>query len=120
FWLMLIGFNLTFFPMHILGLRGMPRRIALYPADRGWDTLNAISTLGSYIIAISIAIFVVNVWVSIRKKRMVGNDPWDANTLAWATTAPPPPHNFDSLPRIRSDRPVYDVRMAAAASEDTS
>jgi cytochrome c oxidase subunit 1 len=115
FWLMLIGFNLTFFPMHVLGLRGMPRRIALYPADRGWDTLNLISSIGSYVIAISIAIFVVNLWVSIRKRHEVGDDPWEANTLEWATTSPPPPHNFDSLPRIRSERPVYDARMAARA-----
>jgi heme/copper-type cytochrome/quinol oxidase subunit 1 len=112
FWLMLIGFNLTFFPMHFLGIRGMPRRIALYAADRGWGTLNLISTIGSYVIAASIIVFVINLVVSRRHKRAAGDDPWDANTLEWATSSPPPPHNFDALPRIRSGRPVYDARMA--------
>jgi cytochrome c oxidase subunit 1 len=112
FWLMLIGFNLTFFPMHFLGIRGMPRRIALYTADRGWGTLNLISTIGSYVIAASIIVFVINLVVSRRRKRAAGDDPWEANTLEWATSSPPPPHNFDALPRIRSGRPVYDARMA--------
>jgi cytochrome c oxidase subunit 1 len=112
FWLMLIGFNLTFFPMHFLGIRGMPRRIALYAADRGWGTLNLISTIGSYVIAASIIVFVINLVVSRRHKRAAGDDPWEANTLEWATSSPPPPHNFDALPRIRSGRPVYDARMA--------
>ena len=100
---MLIGFNLTFFPMHVLGIRGMPRRIALYTADRGWGTLNLVSTIGSYLIAIAIIVFFVNVVASrVRQRQEAGDDPWEANTLEWATTSPPPPHNFDSLPRIRS------------------
>jgi cytochrome c oxidase subunit I len=114
FWLMLIGFNLTFFPMHVLGLRGMPRRIALYPPGKGWDFLNLLATIGSYIIAISIIVFVLNLIVSLRRRRVAGDDPWGANTLEWATSSPPPAHNFDRLPRIRSNRPVYDARMAAA------
>jgi cytochrome c oxidase subunit I len=114
FWLMLIGFNLTFFPMHVLGLRGMPRRIALYPPGKGWDFLNLLATIGSYIIAISILVFVVNLIVSLRQRRVAGDDPWGANTLEWATSSPPPAHNFDRLPRIRSNRPVYDARVAAA------
>jgi len=116
FWIMIIGFNLTFFPMHLLGLKGMPRRIALYPADRGWGTLNLISSIGAYIIAISIILFIVNVIVSARRHEPAGNDPWKANTLEWATSSPPPPHNFDRLPRIRSLRPVYDERMAKAGA----
>ena len=114
FWIMLIGFNLTFFPMHVLGLRGMPRRIALYSPGKGWDFLNFIATIGSYIIAVSILVFVVNLFVSFRQRRVAGDDPWGANTLEWATSSPPPPHNFDRLPRIRSNRPVYDARVAAA------
>jgi cytochrome c oxidase subunit 1 len=118
FWLMLVGFNLTFFPMHVLGIHGMPRRIALYTADRGWGTLNMVSTIGSYLIAIAIIVFFVNVRRSLRRRREAGDDPWEANTLEWATTSPPPPHNFDSLPRIRSNRPVYDARVARTASAE--
>ena len=117
FWLMFIGMNLTFFPMHLLGLKGMPRRIAVYPADRGWGTLNLIASIGAYIIAISIIIFVINVIVSARRKITVGDDPWQGNTLEWATTSPPPSYNFDRLPRIRSLRPVYDERMAKAGAD---
>ncbi len=113
FWLQLIGFNLTFFPMHILGLRGMPRRIADYAPDRGWSFLNLIATIGAFVIAIAMIVFFVNIFVTLRKPRTpMPDDPWEANTLEWATSSPPPVHNFDSLPPIRSDRPVYDLRMA--------
>ena len=113
FWLQLIGFNLTFFPMHILGLRGMPRRIADYAPDRGWSFLNLIATIGAFVIAIAMIVFFVNIFVTLRKPRTpMPDDPWEANTLEWATSSPPPAHNFDSLPPIRSDRPVYDLRMA--------
>jgi cytochrome c oxidase subunit 1 len=112
FWLQLVGFNLTFFPMHILGLRGMPRRIADYAPDRGWSFLNLVATVGSFVIAVSIAVFLVNVFVTLRKPRTVSADPWQGNTLEWATSSPPPPHNFDALPKIRSNRPVFDARQA--------
>ena len=113
FWLQLIGFNLTFFPMHILGLRGMPRRIADYAPDRGWSFLNLVSTVGAFVIAIAMIVFFVNIFVTLRKPRSaMPDDPWEANTLEWATSSPPPAHNFDALPPIRSDRPVYDLRMA--------
>jgi cytochrome c oxidase subunit I len=115
FWLQFVGFNLTFFPMHVLGLRGMPRRIADYAPNRGWSFLNLVATAGAFLIAVSIAIFLVNVFISLRKPRTVSDDPWQANTLEWATSSPPPPHNFDALPRIRSSRPVFDARQAAAA-----
>jgi cytochrome c oxidase subunit 1 len=114
FWLQLIGFNLTFFPMHILGLRGMPRRIADYAANRGWTFLNEIATWGAFVIALSLTIFLVNVITTMRKPRTAPDDPWQANTLEWATTSPPPPYNFETMPRVSSVRPVYDARLAAA------
>jgi cytochrome c oxidase subunit 1 len=119
FWLQFVGFNLTFFPMHVLGLRGMPRRIADYAPNRGWSFLNLVATAGAFLIAVSIAIFLVNVFISLRKPRTVSDDPWQANTLEWATSSPPPPHNFDALPRIRSSRPVFDARQATAAGGQT-
>src|SRR5919201_3207092 len=109
FWLQFVGFNLTFFPMHVLGLRGMPRRIADYAPGRGWSSLNLLATVGAFVIAGSIAIFFVNVFLTLRKPRTAGPDPWLANTLEWATSSPPPPHNFDALPPIRSNRPVFDA-----------
>jgi cytochrome c oxidase subunit 1 len=118
FWLQFIGFNVTFFPMHILGLRGMPRRIADYAPDRGWSFLNLVATIGAFLIAISLLIFLVNVITTLRKPRTAAPDPWQANTLEWATSSPPPPHNFDVLPPIHSNRPVYDARQAEARSAD--
>ncbi len=110
FWLMLIGFNLTFFPMHQLGLEGMPRRVADYLPNNGFDTLNALSTTGSGILAASVLVFLVNFVVSMRGGEPAGDDPWEANTLEWATSSPPPHHNFTTLPPIRSERPVFDAR----------
>src|SRR5438034_4030527 len=120
FWLQVVGFNLTFFPMHMLGLKGMPRRIADYAPNRGWTFLNGISTLGSYMIGVAMLIFLVNVITTLRRPRSAPDDPWEANTLEWATSSPPPPHNFDALPPITSNRPVYDARHTAARAEGTS
>jgi cytochrome c oxidase subunit I len=115
FWIQLLGFNLTFFPMHVLGLRGMPRRIGDYPAGKGWTDLNSLATLGSYVIAISMILFFVNVFVSLRKPRDAPDDAWGSgNSLEWATTSPPPPHNFETLPEVSSGRPVYDLRASRA------
>jgi len=110
FVLMFIGFNLTFFPMHILGLSGMPRRIADYASTAGWNELNLAASIGGFIIASSMIPFLVNVAVSLRGGRLAGDDPWEANTLEWATSSPPPPYNFDHLPEIRSERPLFDLR----------
>jgi cytochrome c oxidase subunit 1 len=110
FVLMFIGFNLTFFPMHALGLAGMPRRIADYAANAGWNDLNLAATIGGFLIAASILPFLWNVFVSLRAGTPAGDDPWEANTLEWATSSPPPPYNFDRLPEIRSERPVFDLR----------
>jgi cytochrome c oxidase subunit I len=110
FALMFIGFNLTFFPMHNLGLAGMPRRIAQYSSTAGWNELNVAATIGGFVIAASMLPFLWNVLVSLRSGRVAGDDPWEANTLEWATSSPPPPYNFDRLPEIRSERPLFDVR----------
>jgi cytochrome c oxidase subunit I len=100
FWLMLIGFNLAFGPMHILGLNGMPRRYYTYPPGMGWDLWNLVATVGSFIIAAGILVFIVNLVLSLKAGEPSGEDPWDARTLEWATTSPPPPHNFDDLPVV--------------------
>jgi len=110
FVLMFIGFNLTFFPMHQLGLAGMPRRIADYASNAGWNELNLAATIGGFLIAASLLPFFWNVLVSLRSGRIAGDDPWEANTLEWATSSPPPPYNFDHLPEIRSERPLFDLR----------
>ncbi|HET9346195.1 MAG TPA: cytochrome c oxidase subunit I [Candidatus Limnocylindrales bacterium] len=110
FVMMFIGFNLTFFPMHQLGLAGMPRRIADYASDVGWNELNLAATIGGFLIAGSMIPFLWNVFVSRRNGKVAEWDPWEANTLEWATSSPPPPYNFDRLPEIRSERPLFDLR----------
>jgi heme/copper-type cytochrome/quinol oxidase subunit 1 len=113
FWLMLIGMNLTFFPMHQLGLDGMPRRVADYAASQtAWTDLNVLITIGSVFLAVSILIFGWNVVSSVflRRGAVAPDDPWGGYSLEWWTSSPPPPHNFTSLPTIRSERPVYDFR----------
>jgi len=107
---MFIGFNLTFFPMHLLGLSGMPRRIADYDPTAGWNDLNLLATIGGFVIAFSIVPFLWNVFITFRSGQPAGDDPWEGNTLEWATSSPPPPYNFDHLPEIRSERPVFDAR----------
>ena len=108
FWTMLIGFNMTFFVMHFLGLMGMTRRVYTYPNLPDWGLLNMISTIGAVIMGISSLIFIWNVFVSRRNGEIAGDNPWDAWSLEWATTSPPPVHNFDRLPPIRSRRPLWD------------
>ena len=99
FWLTLIGFNATFAPFHILGLQGMPRRIYTYPSGRGWDVWNFVATLGSFCIALSVLVFIYNLWVS-RKAPACGPDPWDARTLEWTIPNPPPEYNFKEIPLV--------------------
>jgi cytochrome c oxidase subunit I len=115
FWVLFIGFNMTFFPMHGMGLSKMPRRIATY-TNSDWTIYNQIATLGSLILAIGVMMVVWNVLKSARYGRVAGNDPWGANNLEWYTTSPPPPHNFDDLPPIRSERPLHDLRRERAAA----
>jgi cytochrome c oxidase subunit 1 len=115
FWIIFIGFNMTFFPMHDLGLSGMPRRVATY-TNHQWDTPNLIATIGAFILGAGILLVLWNCLHSLRVGRVAPADPWGANSLEWYTTSPPPPHNFDELPPIRSERPLYDLRRDAAAT----
>ncbi len=100
FWLFFIGFNLTFFPMHWLGLDGMPRRIYTYPEGMGWDVWNLMETVGSFIIALGMLVFVYNLLRSLKSGQEAGNDPWDGRTLEWSIPSPPPPYNFINIPKV--------------------
>ena len=112
FWLMLIGFNLTFGPFHILGLQGMRRRVPTYPEGVGWDFWNFVSTVGSFIIAASILAFMINVIRSVTRGREAGADPWDARTLEWLTPSPPPHYNFAEVPVVRHRDEVWHRKYA--------
>jgi cytochrome c oxidase subunit I len=111
FWLMFIGFNVGFFPMHIIGLMGMPRRVYTYPDGMGWNMLNLIETIGSFIFAVGLIALLINIVWSRSKGRVAGPNPWDAATLEWATPSPPPPYNFVVLPRVASRMPLWEDRL---------
>jgi cytochrome c oxidase subunit I len=117
FWLMFLGFNLTFLVQHSLGLEGMPRRIYSYSSQNGWGTLNFISTVGSFILATGVLLTLFNVVRSLKVGKKAGNDPWGGNTLEWFVQSPPPENNFDVIPRVRSAEPMKDIRREVAAAE---
>jgi cytochrome c oxidase subunit 1 len=110
FWLFLIGFHLTFDFMHIPGMLGMPRRIYTYEPGRGWDIWNLIVTVGVFFQAAGVLVFVANLLWSLWKGESAGNDPWDAWTLEWSTTSPPPDYNFATIPVVESRRPLWDIK----------
>jgi cytochrome c oxidase subunit 1 len=116
FWLMFVGFNLTFLIQHSLGMSGMPRRVYRYATEPQWGDMNLISTFGSWILGIGVLVTVANVLISVKKGRKAGNDPWKANTLEWFTQSPPPENNFDVVPRIRSVEPMKDIRREVLRS----
>jgi cytochrome c oxidase subunit I len=122
FWTTFVGFHLTFLVQHWLGVEGMPRRYADYSPSDGFTTLNTVSTIGSFLLALSTLAFLYNVWLSWRGKteRVIGDDPWGCgNSLEWATSCPPPRHNFTSIPRIRSERPAFDLHYPQFAATPT-
>ncbi|MGZ3582615.1 MAG: cytochrome c oxidase subunit I [Ktedonobacterales bacterium] len=110
FWLFAIGVNLTFFPMHIMGLLGMPRRVYTFPAGLGWDGLNLASSVGAYIQGAAVLVFIMNWFVTVRKPAIAPADPWDGFTLEWAVSSPPPPEGPEELPPVRSARPMWDAK----------
>jgi cytochrome c oxidase subunit I+III len=112
FWLLFIGFNLTFFPMHILGMHGMPRRVYTYMADTGWGSLNLLATIGACVIAVAVLVFLVNVFHSLRQGQVAGPNPWGADTLEWSATSPPRTYAFVFPPTVRSRHPLWEPRNA--------
>ncbi len=110
FWIFMIGFNMTFIPMHFAGFLGMPRRVYTYLPGHGLETWNLISTWGVAVQIVGILLFVVNVIWGLWKGPKAGDDPWDGWTLEWATTSPPPEYNFEKIPVVRSGRPLWDLK----------
>jgi cytochrome c oxidase subunit I+III len=113
FWLLFIGFNATFFPLHHLGTRGMTRRIYTYLPETGWGPMNLLATVGAYVIAAGILAFIINVAISRKRGKPAGADPWGGGTLEWATTSPPPSYNFDRGPTVQGRDPMWDNRADA-------
>jgi cytochrome c oxidase subunit 1 len=119
FWTLFLGFHLTFLVQHWLGAEGMPRRYVDYLPSDGFTTLNTVSSIGAFVLGASTLPFIYNVWVSFKRgERAPGDDPWGfGNSLEWATSCPPPRHNFVTIPRIRSERPAFDLHYPQAAGK---
>jgi cytochrome c oxidase subunit I len=120
FWLMFVGFNMTFLIQHSAGLSGMPRRVYDYPDYADWGAYNLISTIGSFILGVGVVVTLLNVVVSIKRGKRAGNDPWKGNTLEWFTQSPPPDNNFDVVPRVRSVEPMKDIRREVERASKTA
>jgi cytochrome c oxidase subunit 1 len=121
FWTIVIGFNVAFLPLHSAGLSGMPRRIVEYSGAAGAPDLegyNIVSTIGAFVLATGILITVANVIWAIQSGKRAGPDPWRANTLEWFTTSPPPEHNFDVVPPVRSAEPLKEIRKRVHEQEE--
>jgi cytochrome c oxidase subunit I len=110
FWLMLVGFHVTFLIQHSAGLDGMPRRIYEYADAADWHVYNLISTVGAFMLALGVLLTIVNLVRSLKRGAIAGPDPWKGNTLEWFTPSPPPENNFDAIPRVRSVEPMKDIR----------
>jgi cytochrome c oxidase subunit 1 len=108
FWLMFIGFNLVFFPMHQLGLSGMPRRVYTYLPETGWGTLNLIASIGAFILATGVLVFIVNVVWARRAGAVAGDNPWAADSLEWSVSSPPPNYNFHNIPVVQGRYPIWE------------
>jgi cytochrome c oxidase subunit 1 len=106
--LFFVGFNMTFWPMHFLGLRGMTRRRYTYVPEAGWADLNMVATIGAFLMAAGVLVFALNAWRSRRRGRVAGDNPWRAGTLEWATTSPPPPYNFIYPPTVQGREPMWE------------
>ncbi len=115
FWVMFVGFNLAFLPMHLTGLHGMPRRIYTYPPGMGWTALNLITTIGAFLFAFGVLLLLVNIVISRRHGAIAGANPWDAPTLEWSVPSPPPPHNFAGIPSVASRHPLWEDRLGDTA-----
>lgn len=111
FWLAVIGFNATFFIQHVLGVMGMPRRVYTYGDFPGWAVANGISTAGAVLLGVSVVVFLWNLYVSRKRGEVAGDNPWEAWTLEWATTSPPPPENFEIVPPVYGRRPLHELAV---------
>jgi hypothetical protein len=113
FWLLLVGFNITFFPMHLLGFQGMPRRVYTYPDEIGWGTLNLVASGGAVLLALGGLLLVYNVLRSYSAGALAGDNPWHADTLEWGTSSPPPVYNFLHVPVVEGQNALWDRSDAA-------
>ncbi len=120
FWTMFIGFKLAFLPMHLTGLRGMPRRIYTFPDHMGWNILNLVSTVGAFVLAAGVLLLLVNVIQSLRSGRLAGANPWDGATLEWSVPSPPPSYNFAVIPTVVSRHPLWEDRLQESADRSTA